>query len=157
MDLDVEWQRLSASLQSELALLSELVRVLTQERIDLGINDLGRLREAANQKEMLVPQLSKAQSKRKALMAGRPGLYSLQRQAPEPWAGEIKALNRRCADLAEQVFLLNRENGQLLEQGRQVMTGRFEALRFRSGRLDIYERGAGSLSIGGVSVIERSF
>ena len=157
----LDWQRLMVLLRQECEIMGSLVAVLKREHISLTSSDLFGLREAAGMKEALVPELSSLQRERRTLSqaaepgAKEPGLRSLVKAAPLDLAGDLRALVRRVADLGEQVFLLNRSNGQLLVQGRNVLAERMDSLRFRNGRVVLYGPQAGMHSIGGTSVVDR--
>jgi flagellar biosynthesis/type III secretory pathway chaperone len=157
----LDWHRLMVLLRQECEIMGSLVAVLKREQLSLTSSDLFGLREAAGMKEALVPELGSLQKERRALAqaaapgAKEPGLRSLVKAAPLELAGDLRMLVRRAADMGEQVFLLNRSNGQLLVQGRNVLSERMDALRYRNGRVVLYGPQAGMHSIGGTSVIDR--
>jgi flagellar biosynthesis/type III secretory pathway chaperone len=154
-----DWERLMVVLRQEVELMLSLVSVLKREQAGLTASDLYALNEASALKEALVPELGLLQKERRALAQAAdgsvPGLRALVKAAPLEVAGDLRVLVRRAADLGEQVFLLNRGNGQLLLQGRNVLTERLDALRYRDGRVTLYGPQADMHSIGGASVVDR--
>ena len=152
-----DWKALAAAMKEECALMARLQEALEKERSALAVSDLEAMGQAAASKEVLVSRLDAAQVRRRlaAEGTGAAGLRSLAKAAPPAWIQELRALQRRAADLAEKVFLLNRGNGQLLTQGCDYLRQRMDALRYRGGRVVLYGRQKGAVSIGGSSIIQR--
>lgn len=159
--MGLDWKGLLALLSRECDLLGRLVLVLREEQRGLAASELPALRQAAGSKEGLVPELGQLQQRRRQLVAVGagdapvPSLRRLLKEAPAEIGGDLRLLARRAADLSEQVFLLNRGNGQMLVQGRELLRERMDHLRYRDGRVTLYGR-RGAVSIGGASVIERN-
>jgi flagellar biosynthesis/type III secretory pathway chaperone len=148
-------------LRRECDLMARLVLVLQRERTGLTESDLAVIRDTAGQKGSLVPELGALQRRRRDLAAAalpgepKPSLRRLVRAAPQEFSNDLRKQIHKIVDLGEQIFLLNRGNGQMLVQGRNIIRERLDQLRYRGGRETLYGRRAGVVSIGGASVIDR--
>jgi flagellar biosynthesis/type III secretory pathway chaperone len=152
-----DYKVLAAALKEECELMAAMTAALEREREALSKGDMEAMGEAAGAKETLVHRLTAARDRRKGACVGstEKGLRSLAKAAPPAWGDQLRALQRRAADLAERVFLLNRGNGQVLTQGRDFLRQRMDVLRFRGGRVVLYGRRPGYVSIGGASIVQR--
>jgi len=156
-----EWMDLIGLLRHESELMARLVLVLQREKDGLGASDLAAIRDTAGQKGSLVPELDAVQRRRRDLAAAalpgeaKPSLLRLLKAAPSDLSQELRRQVHKVVDLGEQIFLLNRGNGQMLLQGQALLTERMDQLRFRDGRVTLYGPKAGVVSIGGASVIDR--
>jgi flagellar biosynthesis/type III secretory pathway chaperone len=121
-----EWMDLMGLLRRECDLMARLVLVLQKERAGLTESNLAVIRDAAGQKGSLVPELGALQRKRRDVAAAalpgepEPSLRRLARSAPQDLAGDLRKQIHKVVDLGEQIFLLNRGNGQMLLQGRNL-------------------------------------
>ncbi len=152
-----DYAALAAALDEECALLESLERALEAERAALTGLDLRALRDCAQAKEALVLRLDAARVRRRGA-SGAPAprsLRTLAASAPQELAQRLGGLLHRAADRAERVFLLNRGNGQLLAQGRAYIAQRMERLRYRGGRVVLYGRGRGYVSMGEAAIVQK--
>lgn len=159
------WNELVECLRKECALLEQLAQILEAERLALLGHATGQVAQLSLAKEPLVLALTPLDEERRHWMAelnrslgGKPqGLHLLSKAAPEELRTEFQNWNRRAADLSEQVFLRNRENGQLFEQGHQALQALLDGLRFKKGKVVLYQPGAQTRPIGGSNFVERIF